>query len=80
VNLITGFEATLHYGDDGNRSLMGLGDRPVVTPYQIRNSRRIETTLLGEQMSVALFSVDGRTLGARDDGAGNVNYEAFATG
>jgi hypothetical protein len=26
---------------------------------------RIETTLLGEQMSVALFSVDGRTLGAR---------------
>jgi hypothetical protein len=28
-------------------------------------------------MSVALFSVDGRTLGARDDEAGYVNYEAF---
>ena len=31
-------------------------------------------------MSVALFSVDGRTLGARDDEAGYVNNEAFATG
>ena len=29
-------------------------------------------------MSVALFSVDGRILGARDDEAGYVNYEAFA--
>jgi hypothetical protein len=80
VNLLTGFEATLHYGTDGNRSLMGLGDRPVVTPYEIRDSRRIETTLLGERMAVALFSVDGRTLGARDDEAGYVNYEAFTTG
>jgi len=78
VNLVTGFEATLHYGADGRRSLMGLGDRPVVTPYEIRDGRRIETTLLGERMSVALFSVDGRTLGARDDEAGYVNYEAFA--
>ncbi len=26
-------------------------------------------------MAVALFSVDGRTLGARDDEAGYVNYE-----
>lgn len=78
VNLVTGFEATLHYGADGNRSLMGLGDRPVVTPYEIRDGRRIETILLGERMSVALFSVDGRTLGARDDEAGYVNYEAFA--
>jgi len=79
VNLITGFEATLHYGADGNRSVMGLGDRPVVTPYEIRGGRRIETTLLGERMSVALFSVGGRTLGARDDEAGYVNYEAFTT-
>ena len=59
VNLITGFEATLHYGADGNRSLMGLGDRPVVTRYEIRDGRRIETTLLGERMSVALFSSTG---------------------
>ena len=44
---------------------MGLGDRPVVTPDEIRDGRRIETTLLGERMSVALFSVDGRTLGPR---------------
>jgi hypothetical protein len=79
ANLITGFEATLHYGADGNRSLMGLGDRPVVTPYEIRDGRRIETTLLGERMAVALYSVDGRTLGARDDEAGYVNYEAFTT-
>jgi hypothetical protein len=28
-------------------------------------------------MSVALFSVDGRTLGASDDEAGYVNFEAF---
>jgi hypothetical protein len=80
VNLVTGFEATLHYGADGNRSLMGLGDRPAVTPYEIRDGRRIETTLLGERMSIALFSVDGRTLGARQDEAGYVNYEAFTTG
>ena len=46
VNLVTGCEATLHYGTDGNRSLMGLGDRPVVTPYDIRDGRHIETTLL----------------------------------
>ncbi len=46
---------------------MGLGDRPVVTPCEIRDGRRVETTLLGERMSLALFSVDGRTLGARDD-------------
>ena len=45
VNLVTGFEATLHYGTDGNRSLMGLGDRPVVTPYDPR--RRHETTRSG---------------------------------
>jgi hypothetical protein len=80
AGLAPGFEATLHYGADGNRSLMGLGDRPVVTPYEIRDGRRIETTLLGDRMSVALFSVDGRTLGARDDEAGYVNYEAFAMG
>ncbi len=80
VNLVTGFEATLHYGADGNRSLMGLGDRPVVTPYEIRDGRRIETSLLGDRMSIALFAVDGRTLGARDDEAGYVNYEAFAMG
>jgi len=80
VNLVTGFEATLHYDAEGNRSLMGHGDRPTVTPYEIRGGRRIETTLLGERMSVALFSVDGRTLGARDDEAGYVNYEAFAIG
>ena len=79
VNLITGFEAVLLYGADGNRSPMGLGDRPVATPYEIRDGRRIETTLLGERMSITLFSVDGRTLGARDDEAGYVNYEAFAT-
>ena len=59
---------------------VGLGDRTVVTPCEIRDGRRVETTLLGERMSLALFSVDGRTLGARDDEAGYVNYEAFATG
>ena len=80
VNLVTGFAVTLHYDADGNRSLMGLGDRPVVTPYEIRDGRRIETSLLGDRMSVALFSVDGRILGARDDEAGYVNYEAFAIG
>ena len=79
-NLITGFETTIHYDADGNRSLMGLSDRPMVTPYEIRGGRRIETSLLGDRMSIALFAVDGRTLGARDDEAGYVNYEAFAAG
>ena len=78
VNLVTGFEVTIHYGADGSRSLMGLGDRPTVTPYEIRDGRRIETSLLGDRMSIALFSVDGRVLGAREDEAGYVNYEAFA--
>ncbi len=80
VNLVTGFEVTIHYGADGSRSLMGLGDRPTVTPYEIRDGRRIETSLLGDRMSIALFSVDGRVLGAREDEAGYVNYEAFALG
>ena len=59
---------------------MGLGDRPVVTPYEIKDGRRIETSLLGHRMSVALYSVDGRILGGRDDEAGYVNYEAFVVG
>jgi hypothetical protein len=79
VNIVTGFEVTLHYGVDGNRLLMGLGDRPVVTSYEIRDGQRIETSLLGDRMSIALFSVDGRTLGARADEAGYINYEAFTT-
>ena len=79
VNLITGFEATPALRRGRDRSLMGLGDRPVVTPYQIRDGRRIETTLLGERMSIALFAADGRTLAGRDDEAGYVNYEAFTT-
>ena len=79
VNLVTGFEVTLHYDADGNRMLMGMGDRPVVTPYEIRDGRRIETGLLGDRMSIAIFAVDGRTLGARDDEAGYINYEAFTT-
>ena len=81
VNLVNGFEVAIHYGSDGNRSLMGLGDRPVVTPVRdSRDGRRIETSLLGDRMSIALFSVDDRILGARDDEAGFVNYEAFAMG
>ena len=73
VILVTGFETTIHYGADGNRSLMGLSDRPIVTPYEIGDGRRIETSLLGDRLSVALFAVDGRTLGARDDEAGYIN-------
>ena len=30
-------------------------------------------------MSIALFAAGGRTLAARDDKAGYVNYEAFTT-
>ena len=33
--------------------------------------------MLGDRMSVALYSVDGHTLGARDDEAGYVNYEVI---
>ncbi len=77
VNLVTGQSATLHYSRDGKRTLAGLSDRPLVTPYVIQDSRRIETTVLGDQISVALFSVDGRTLGARDDEAGYVNWEVI---
>ena len=43
----------------------------------IRDGRRIETTVLGDQISVALFSVNGRILGARDDEAGYVNWAAI---
>ena len=77
VNLVTGQSAILHYSRDGKRTLAGLSDRPLVTPYVIRDGRRIETTVLGDQISVALFAVDGRILGARDDEAGYVNWEAI---
>ena len=77
VNLVTGQSATMHYSQDGKRSLAGLSDRPLVTPYEIRDGRRIETTILGDQISVALFSVDGRILGAREDEAGYVNWEVI---
>ena len=77
VNLVTGQSATMHYSRDGKRSLAGLSDRPLVTPYEIRDGRRIETTILGDALSVALFSVDGRILGAREDEAGYVNWEVI---
>jgi hypothetical protein len=77
VNLVTGQAATLHYSRDGKRTLIGLSDRPLVTAYEIRDARRVETSLLGDDISVALFSVDGRILGARADEAGYVNFEAF---
>ena len=77
VNLVTGQAATLHYSRDGKRTVAGLSDRPLVTPYEIRDGRRIETTVLGDAFSVALFSVDGRILGAREDEAGFVNWEAI---
>jgi hypothetical protein len=47
---------------------------------KIRDGRRIQTSLLGDQMTVGLFSVGGRTLGAWDDEAGYVNFETFAMG
>jgi hypothetical protein len=77
VNLVTGQSATLHYSRDGKRTVAGLSDRPLVTPYEIRDGRRIETTVLGDAFSVALFSVDGRILCAREDEAGFVNWEAI---
>jgi hypothetical protein len=63
VNLVTGQSATLHHSRDGKRTLIGLSDRPLVTPYEIRDGRRIETTVLGDRISVALFTVGGRILG-----------------
>jgi hypothetical protein len=77
INLVTGQSAATHYSKDGKRSLLGLSDRPIVTPYEIRDGRRIETTVLGDQISVALFSVGGRILGAREDEAGYVNWEVL---
>ena len=41
VNLVTGQAATLHYSRDGKRTVAGLSDRPLVTPYEIRDGRRI---------------------------------------
>jgi hypothetical protein len=77
MNLVTGQSATMHYSKDGKRTLIGLSDRPLVTPYEIRDGRRIETTVLGDQISVALVSVDRRILGAREDEAGYVNWEVI---
>jgi hypothetical protein len=67
----------LHHSRDGKRTLIGLSDRPLVTPYEIRDGRRIETTVLGDRISVALFTVGGRILGAREDEAGYVNWEVI---
>jgi hypothetical protein len=76
VNLVTGQQVVIHYSWDGKRVLAGLADQPLVR-YEIRGSRRIETSVLGDPISVALFSVEGRILGAREDEAGYVNWEAF---
>lgn len=59
VTDVSGATVGAHYDIDGNRSLMGSGDRSVVTPHDIGGGRRIETSLLGDRMSVALFSVEG---------------------
>jgi hypothetical protein len=68
VNLVTGQSATMRYSKDGNRTCIGLSDRPLVTIYENRDGRRMETTVLGDQISAALFTVDGRILGANVDG------------
>lgn len=74
---MTGQSATLHYSRDGKRTLIGLSDWPLVTPYEIRDGRRIETTVLGDQISVTLFTVGGWILGAREDEAGYANWEVI---
>jgi hypothetical protein len=77
VNLVTGQLATMRYSKDGNRTRIGLSDRPLVTSYEIRDGRRSENRVLGDQISVALFTVDGRILGAREAEAGCVNWEVI---
>jgi hypothetical protein len=73
VNQVTGQEAVAHYSKDGQRALAGLSDRPLITPYEVRNGRRIETTIVGDQH----YAVDDRILGAREDEIGYVNYEIY---
>jgi hypothetical protein len=74
-NLVTGREAMIHYGEDGVRTIVLVGDRPAQSQYEIRDGKRYEETVQGVRMAVTVYKVGDRYLAAADHNAGYCNFE-----
>ena len=63
-NLVTGQEASVHYGADRTRTIFFDPHRVVRSPYEIKDGKRIEQTALGVEITVTVYKV-GRPLHRR---------------
>jgi hypothetical protein len=74
-NMVTGLEGLAHYGEDGVRTVVLIGDRPIQSQYEIRDGKRYEETVQGVRMAVTVYKVGDRYLAASDHTAGYCNIE-----
>ncbi len=76
-NLVTGQEASVHYGEDGIRTVFFGPHHVIRSPYEITDGMRIEQTVQGVEISVKIYRVGDRYIAARADQAGYANYEVI---
>ncbi len=74
-NLVTGQEASVHYGADGTRTIFFDPHRVIRSPYEIKDGMRIEQTAQGIEIIVKVYKVGDRYIAARADQAGYANFE-----
>lgn len=74
-NLVTGQEASVHYGADGTRTIFFDPHRVIRSLYEIKDGKRIEQTALGVEITVTIYKVGDRYIAARPDQAGYANFE-----
>jgi len=77
-NLVTGEEASVHYGEDGERTVFFDPHRVIRSPYEIKDGMRLEQTVQGLDIQVTVYTVGERYIAARGDQAGYANFEIFA--
>ena len=76
-NLVTGQEASVHYAEDGIRTIFFGPHHVVRSPYEIKDGVRIEQTAKGVQIMAKVYKVGERYIAARADQAGYANFEIF---
>ncbi len=77
-NLVTGEEASVHYGEDGERTVFFDPHRVIRSPYEIKDGQRIEQTAQGADIVVTIYKSGDRYIAARGDQAGYCNFEIFS--
>ncbi len=73
----TGQEASVHYGEDGIRTVFFSPERVIRSPYEIKDGMRTEQTVAGVEISVRIYKVSDRYIAARTDQAGHANFEVI---